>query len=892
MADDAVEVASAPAEEVDAGPIEPPATPPPAAPPPVPAAVLAGMLDPLSRVGTPSRERKELWELLNLPEVRRLLCASACGCVGVWACGWGGFEVLTRSHWHLGRQGQEFAGGWHKLLEATRSSKTIKSAMEQAREQEGVLLDMLQTCLESIAENTYFVSTAKKTFLAHEQQLSEIPRLRAEMASLQARCEASEANAAAALAAAGKEAPPPPAPAPAPSVPVPTSEPGVSAATDERIRALEATLAAQSVQLRTALQHIEIDNAADEQIHQYFTTAGTSTVMSLDDRRPKTGDSRPASVAEHAVPPVHTADEHAKVAEKLKGTVHTLSMERLAVHTDSHLTRASPASTVPVPVAEPPGGDDGNQAATASESTTGAAAAEAPSSQPVVHAPAMHADQTVVQAMSEDKVDRKLKERLRVELLAVDVQELAEELQARSRAMDAQMAAVHSQLMAGLQTPPPTPPQTPGGEHLQAPAGVASADFEKSRADMAKLEEHRQAAKAALEAHDRSIKALEDENARLLEEISTIKAKDTEQDGLIEKLGDDFDRLNQLTSTLETGLAATKDELGAVAQTAQGAMKSGEEANRRLDQLDAKGLGPPTGGGVMAELEERMERAEIELKRLSGQMNVQEAMDDQARKLAELFAKKAGKDELAAGLHRVDGLEKSIRSEMEGRSAEIAGLIGQAKSEFEEGIQEVGVKVEKKADMDWLNDFEASIREQMKKLQGEAGDKVSAEQMEARLAALRKMLEQAMAGMNDSKGSALAFRCLACDRPLPPKDQWKSKQRTGPAQSIRNGAPVDGPPSGTLNPYPPFAGSVDSFGLEDSSDNIVLRGGFPMSASLGSPGSSPSSHNRTSGVRSSGIRSGIRSVRMTIMPPRYCLSCLIPPRGSCPVAHWPWCNEC
>ena len=800
----------------------------------------------------------------------------------VCVTGRGAVEVLTRWNWLLGRQGQEFAGGWHKLLEATRSSKTIKSAMEQAREQEGVLLDMLQTCLESIAENTYFVSTAKKTFLVHEQQLSEIPRLRAEMASLQARCEASEANAAAALAAAGKEAPPPPAPAPAPIVSVPTSEPGVSAATDERIRALEAALAAQSVQLATALQHIEIDNAADEQIHQYFTTAGTSTVMSLDDRRPKTGDSRPASVAEHAVPPLHTADEHAKVAEKLKGTVHILSMERLAVHKDSHLTRGSPASTVPVPGS--PGGDDGREVATGSESTTDTAAPGAPSSQSVVHAPAVHDDSTVVQAMSEDKVERKLKERLRVELLAVDVQELAEELQARSRAMDAQMAAVHSQLMAGLQTPPPTPPQTPGGEHLQAPAGVSSADFAKSRQDMAKLEEHRQAAKAALEAHDRSIKALEHENARLLAEISTIKAKDTEQDGLIEKLGDEFDRLSQLASTLETGLAATKDELGAVAQTAQGAMKSGEEANRRLDQLDAKGLGPPTGGGVMAELEERMERAEMELKRLSGQMNVQEAMDDQARKLAELFAKKAGKDELAAGLHKVDGLEKWIRSEMEGRSEEIAGLIGQAKSEFEEGIQEVGVKVEKKADRDWLNEFEASIREQMKKLQGEAGGKVSAEQMEARLAALRKMLEQAMAGMNDSKGSALAFRCLACDRPLPPKDQWKSKQRTGPAQSIRNGPPVDGPSNGTLNPYPPFAGSMDSFGSEDSSDNIVLRGGFPMSASLGSPGSSPSSHNRTSGIRSSGIRPGIRSVWM-IIPPNHDLSCLITPRGSWPVAH-------
>lgn len=54
---------------------------PPVTPPPVPAAALAGMpgLDPLSRVGTPSRERKELWELLNLPEVRAHLLSVRVG---------------------------------------------------------------------------------------------------------------------------------------------------------------------------------------------------------------------------------------------------------------------------------------------------------------------------------------------------------------------------------------------------------------------------------------------------------------------------------------------------------------------------------------------------------------------------------------------------------------------------------------------------------------------------------------------------------------------------------------------------------------------------------------------------------------------------------------------
>jgi len=42
----------------------------------------------------------------------------------------------------------------------------------------------------------------------------------------------------------------------------------------------------------------------------------------------------------------------------------------------------------------------------------------------------------------------------------------------------------------------------------------------------------------ALEAHAHSIQALEDENARLLDEITGIKAKDLEQDGQIESLGE------------------------------------------------------------------------------------------------------------------------------------------------------------------------------------------------------------------------------------------------------------------------------------------------------------------------------------------------------------------
>ena len=209
-----------------------------------------------------------------------------------------------------------------------------------------------------------------------------------------------------------------------------------AAKSDQRLQALEAQLAKQATQISEAWQHISTEEAADEAIHEHFAA-------SLDGPRPKTGDSRPSSVQEDRTPPVHTAEEHAKVEEALAQSVHMLSMERIALHN-------TPSAHVPPPtIAEAP--EAGDEASADAEG-----AAEPP---PAPASGGGHAE--LVQDMSSVKVSRKLKDRLQFEMLSSDVAALADDLAARTRAMEAQMATVRSEIMAGLQTPPPTPPPTP-----------------------------------------------------------------------------------------------------------------------------------------------------------------------------------------------------------------------------------------------------------------------------------------------------------------------------------------------------------------------------------------------------------------------------------------------
>jgi len=285
-----------------------------------------------------------------------------------------------------------------------------------------------------------------------------------------------------------------------------------AAKSDQRLQALEAQLAKQATQISEAWQHISTEEAADEAIHEHFAA-------SLDGPRPKTGDSRPSSVQEDRTPPVHTAEEHAKVEEALAQSVHMLSMERIALHN-------TPSAHVPPPtIAEAP--EAGDEASADAEG-----AAEPP---PAPASGGGHAE--LVQDMSSVKVSRKLKDRLQFEMLSSDVAALADDLAARTRAMEAQMATVRSEIMAGLQTPPPTPPVTQGPDGTQMQGGLpleGTNSFHESREEQQKLLEHREQVAEQMAAHGQSIKSLEEEIARMNSEIQVGKDLGIKHEAAIE----------------------------------------------------------------------------------------------------------------------------------------------------------------------------------------------------------------------------------------------------------------------------------------------------------------------------------------------------------------------
>lgn len=79
---------------------------------------------------------------------------------------------------------------------------------------------------------------------------------------------------------------------------------------------------------------------------------------------------------------------------------------------------------------------------------------------------------------------------------------------------------------------------------------------------------------------------------------------------------------------------------------------------------------------------------------------------------------------------------------------------------------------------------------------------------------------QSAGGSGDESG-AVAFRCLACDRPLPPANEW-----TAPASNMSTLAKQRRPR--TSNGVRRTASRGGSRNIGDDQSEIVMRGGFPM----------------------------------------------------------------
>ena len=57
------------------------------------------------------------------------------------------------------------------------------------------------------------------------------------------------------------------------------------------------------------------------------------------------------------------------------------------------------------------------------------------------------------------------------------------------------------------------------------------------------------------------------------------------------------------------------------------------------------------------------------------------------------------------------------------------------------------------------------------------GKAIDAAALEARLQALRDALTAEMAQREEAANGSAAFKCLLCDRALPPKEEWQLKAR-------------------------------------------------------------------------------------------------------------------
>ena len=158
-------------------------------------------------------------------------------------------------------------------------------------------------------------------------------------------------------------------------------------------------------------------------------------------------------------------------------------------------------------------------------------------------------------------------------------------------------------------------------------------------------------------------------------------------------------------------------------------------------------------------------------------------------------------------------------------------LLRMAKAEWQEGNVKMNKEVEAKADRDWLEKLEAQIRADVEKSSAGSIDEAT---LNARLDALRKAMEEAMANAkaNEPQGGSAAFRCIACDHPLPPPHEAKRQRKhfnlyqTLPAVTslagtdVQPGAVASSPGSQSFAPNrytTPAATEAD----------VVYRGGFP-----------------------------------------------------------------
>ena len=199
------------------------------------------------------------------------------------------------------------------------------------------------------------------------------------------------------------------------------------------------------------------------------------------------------------------------------------------------------------------------------------------------------------------------------------------------------------------------------------------------------------------------------------------------------------------------------------------------------------------------------------LKDLADLKNMKGTMKQHAKKLADLFNKKASIDDINQATAMMKELDKKLAAEVESRASTIMGEMGNTRNEIQAKLDSIGRTIDEKADEAWLKTLEDQIRLEMDALRKKAGGKgISPQALEAKLAELRAKLAEA-GGLHEA-GSAV-FRCIACDRPLPSVDGWKGPQHH--QHPGTGGGQIGGP-------------DRKRKGLPENHAEVIMKGGFPM----------------------------------------------------------------
>ena len=313
---------------------------------------------------------------------------------------------------------------------------------------------------------------------------------------------------------------------------------------------------------------------------------------------------------------------------------------------------------------------------------------------------------------------------------------------------------------------------------------------------------------------------------KMVEELEAFKALVADQQAVQDE---GIEKSEAACLRLEKAQDALKAEVSAAATAAAAAAAAAQTMQAALDRADVGGGGggDPLLGGRVQTLEDAFEGAALP--------SLKEMVDTHAKKLAELFANKASKEDLTALDKRVRGQAGGFAEQLDKHAKEIRVEISDIQQGFEGRLEDVGSALGEKVDSLFMDELEKSLRKEIERLARAGGKAISQDALDARLAALRAAMEAEMRRDEaDAKGAA-AFKCLLCDRPLPPKEDWRTVQqrsRSHTPSMPHNHAEVVaheefGPHAGGVIPSPERYPTTQREWDASDEPEVVYRGGFP-----------------------------------------------------------------